>query len=196
MQGISPTLAERIARQAAIKLDESELTAHAVWIAVGELLRKDFDQLRTHLGLADRQIVGVLPKLSARQVESFFKELVTKDRKIARTILDAAFDAADPISTGRRFLDEYHHIAEQLDAIDPRMARTLANATFTVRAPHNKAVELLKHFSDLSSHSANARWLETFSQDLSTGSRRRACGTRVLGTDCAERPPSVDETTR
>ena len=118
---------------------------------MGELLRKDFDQLRTRLGLEDRQIVRVLPKLSARQVESFFKELVTKDRRIARTILNAAFDAADPISTGRRFLDEYHHIAEQLDAIDPRMARTLANATFTARTPHNKAVELLKRFSDLMS---------------------------------------------
>jgi hypothetical protein len=149
MQGISPALAERIARQAAIKLDESELIDHAVWTAVGELLRKDFDRLRAHLGLADRQIVRVLPKLSARQVESFFRELVTKDRRIARTILNAAFDAAEPISTGRRFLDEYHHIAEQLDAIDPRMARTLANATFTARTPHNKAVELLKRFSDL-----------------------------------------------
>jgi hypothetical protein len=149
MRGVSPDLAERIARQAAIKLDESDLTNHAVWTAVGELLRKDFDRLRTHLGLADRQIVRVLPKLSARQVESFFKELVTKDRRIARTILNAAFDAADPISTGRRFLDEYHYITQQLDAIDPRMARTLANATFTARTPHNKAVELLKRFSDL-----------------------------------------------
>jgi len=150
-QGISPALAERIARQAAIKLDESDLANHAVWTAVGQLLRRDLDRLRTRLGLADRQIVRVLPKLSARQVESFFKELVTKDRRIARTILNAAFDAADPISTGRRFLDEYHHIIEQLDAIDPRMARTLANATFTARTPHNKAAELLKRFSDLMS---------------------------------------------
>jgi hypothetical protein len=150
-QVVPPVLAGRIARQAVMKLEEHILTHRAVWSAVGERLRRDIDQLRSDPGLADRQIVCVLPKMSARQVGSFFRELLAKDRKIARTILNAALDAADPIATGRRFLDEYHQVAEHLDAIDPRVARTLANATFTARTPHNKAVELLKRFSDLMS---------------------------------------------
>ena len=54
---------------------------------------------------------------------------------IARTILNVALDAAEPLSAGRRYLVEYRRVAEQLHASDPGVARTLANATFMARLP-------------------------------------------------------------
>ena len=49
-------------------------------------------------------MVVALPKLSAKQIEDFFAELKASDASIARTILNAALDAADPLTTGRRYL--------------------------------------------------------------------------------------------
>ncbi len=130
-QGIPAALAQRIALQLVFKCDVTELADRAVWRAVGQLLKREVARLRTHVGLADRQIVEVLPKLSACQVEDFLEEVRTTDRRIARTILNAAIEAAEPLSTGGRYLAEYRIVVEQLQAIDPRVARTLANATFT-----------------------------------------------------------------
>ena len=53
--------------------------------------------MRNRIGLVDRQIITVLPKLSAGQVERFLEELREADTQIARTILNAAIDAADPL---------------------------------------------------------------------------------------------------
>ena len=44
---------------------------------------------------------------------------------------------------------EYRGVAEQLQAIDPSVARTLANATFTARAPRQKAMAHFKQFAEL-----------------------------------------------
>ncbi len=158
-QGVPIALADRIALQVVFKFDGNELNDRAVWAAMGELLRQEIAQLKTQVGLADPQIVRVLPKLSARRVVVFLKELITTNRRIARTILNAALEAAEPLSAGRRYLEQYCHVAEQLDAIDPRMARTLANATFMAGAPRHKAMELLKRFSkrDDSSPPSNPR---------------------------------------
>lgn len=148
-EGVLARLARRIAFQLVVKFDVTDLEDAAVWHAIGARLRDETDQLRTHLGLVDRQIVVALPKLSADQIEAFLQELEDADPNIARTILNAALDAAQPLSTGRRYLAEYHRVADQLGPIDSGIARTLANATFMARAPSRKAMDHFKHFADL-----------------------------------------------
>jgi hypothetical protein len=139
-------LAQRVAFQLVIKIDLDELRDERIWRAVGAELRDEFARLEQQVGLAERQIVTILPKLSATQIQVFLEELRRADRRIARTVLDAAIDAADPISTGRRYLAEYRLVARQLRAIEPNIARTLANATFTAGMPLGKAMEHLQKF--------------------------------------------------
>ncbi|HUK36519.1 MAG TPA: hypothetical protein VLV86_21530 [Vicinamibacterales bacterium] len=148
-QGLPAALALRMAFQFVSKFADDELGDHAVWRAAGQILRQEVARLQHHLGLAERQIVCVLPKLSARQVEDFLDELRAADRRIARTIFDAAIEAAHPVSTGRRYLAEYRDVEEQLQALDPSVARTLANACFTATAPRRKAMEHFKRFATL-----------------------------------------------
>ena len=156
-QELPAALAQRVAFQFVFKLHDDELGDHAVWRAAGQILRQEMARLEHHLGLGDRQIICVLPKLSARQVEEFLDELVAADRRIARTIFDAAIEAAHPVATGRRYLTEYQAVAQELHAIDPSVARTLANACFKAGAPRRKAME---HFKDF------ARLLKKFENDV------------------------------
>jgi len=151
VQGVMAALAQRVAFQLVFKFTSNELADPALWEAVGCRLAQEAARLKMRVGLADRQIVQVLPKLSARQVEEFFEELETADRKIARTMLNAAVEAADPLSAGRRYLAEYREVVEELQAVDPLAARTLANATFTARAPRRTAAHHFAHFADLMS---------------------------------------------
>jgi len=148
-QELPAELARRVAFQLVLKFGDHELGDHAVWRAAGQILRQEMARLQHHVGLAERQVVCVLPKLSARQVEDFLDELRAADRRIARTIFDAAIEAAHPIATGRRYLAEYRDVAEKLQAIDPSVARTLANACFTATAPRRKAMEHFKRFATL-----------------------------------------------
>jgi hypothetical protein len=149
IRGIPTRLAQRIAFQLVFKFKLSELEDSAVWCAVGDFLREEIERLKTRVGLVDRQIVTVLPKLSACQVEDFLDELRATDRRIARTMLKAALEAAEPLAAGRRYLAEYRSVAEQLKAIDPSVARTLANATFTARIPRKQAMEHYTRFAEL-----------------------------------------------
>jgi len=144
--GVPELLAQRIAFQLVVKADLDELRDEDVRRALAAALCGEIDALKARVGLAERQIVTVLPKLSAQQIEEFLDELTRADRRIARTVLDAAIDAADPIVTGRRYLAEYRLVATQLHAIEPNIARTLANATFTAGMPLGKAMELLQKF--------------------------------------------------
>jgi hypothetical protein len=146
-QGVPRTLARRFAFQIALKCGSGEWGDRTVWIAIGAILREEIVQLKDRAGLSDRQIATILPKLSARQVEVFVEELAQADRAIARTILNAALEAADPLTAGRRFLAEYHSVAGQLEAIDPKVARTIANAAFAARAPREKALDLFGRFA-------------------------------------------------
>jgi len=148
-QDLPRQLAQRIAFQLVFKFRDDELGDHAVWRAIGQILRQEVARLRHHLGLVERQIIRVLPKLSARQVEEFLHELNAADRRIARTIFDAAIEAAQPIATGRRYLAEYQAIVQQLRSIDPTVARTLANACFKAGSPRRKAMEHFKEFARL-----------------------------------------------
>jgi hypothetical protein len=148
-RGVPTALADRMAFQFVAKFRDDELGDHAVWSAVGTILHCETARLRHYLGLAERQIARVLPKLSARQVEDFLDELYASDRRIARTIFDAAIDAATPIATGRRYLTEYRFLAEELEALDPSMARTLANACFAATAPRRKAMAHIRRFAKL-----------------------------------------------
>jgi len=148
-QELPAALAQRMAFQFVFKFRDDELGDHAVWRAAGGILRQETARLRHHVGLGDRQIIKVLPKLSARQVEEFLGELTAADRRIARTIFDAAIEAARPVETGRRYLAEYSAVAQQLHAIDPSVARTLANACFKAGAPRRKAMEHFKRFAKL-----------------------------------------------
>ena len=148
-QDLPGALAQRIAFQFVVKFREDELGDHAVWRAAGQILRQEAARLRHHLGLRESQIIRVLPKLSARQVEEFLNELIAADRRIARTIFDAAIQAAHPVAAGRRFLSEYQSVAQQLQAIDPSIARTLANFCFKAGAPRRQAMEHFKQFARL-----------------------------------------------
>ena len=148
-EGVLPRLAKRIAFQLIFKFDESELGNHTTWRAIGEQVRQETKYLKTNVGLVERQIIVALPKLSARQIEDFLQELTAKDPTIARTVLNVALDAADPLSAGRRYLAQYGHVADQLKLVDPDIARTLANATFMARVPRKKAMHHFKHFADL-----------------------------------------------
>ena len=150
-QGVAAALSDRVAFQLVFKFDASELADRAVWAAIGQILLREAARLRERAGLADRQIVEVLPKLSASGVETFLAELRSTDRRIARTILNAALQAAEPLEAGRRYLSEYRRVAEQLQAIEPSVARTLANASFTASTPRRKAME---HFTQIAKVSA------------------------------------------
>jgi hypothetical protein len=156
-QGVPARLANRVARQLLVKFDVSDLGDRATWTAVGRALRDEMDQLRERMGLVERQMIVALPKLSAIQIEAFLNELRKIDADIARTILNAALDAADPLSAGRHYLAEYHRVAQYREALDAGVARTLANATFMAHAPREKSIRHLKKF---------ARLLEVFRNDV------------------------------
>jgi hypothetical protein len=148
-QGVSTPLARRVALQIALKCESDEWGDRAVWIALGQILGEEVARLRDRTGLSDRQIDTVLPKLSAKQIEEFVAELAQTDRAIARTIFNAALDAADPLTAGRRFLEEYCSVAGELRAIEPGVARTVANAAFSARAPREKAIDLSRRFAEI-----------------------------------------------
>jgi len=148
-RGVPARLAERIARQLVFKFDTTALGDQSTWRAVGELLRREAERLQAQLSLVERQIVVALPKLSAKQIEDLLEELLASDPTIARTVLNVAFDAADPVTAGRRYLAEFHGVVEQFKAVDPGVARTLANATFMAHAPREKAMSHFKRFGDL-----------------------------------------------
>lgn len=119
------------------------------WRALGDLLRRDVERLKNHVGLVERQIIVALPKLSAPQIEDLLEELRASDLTIARTILNAALDAADPPTAARHYLAEFHAVVHELRNIDPGIARTLANATFMAHAPREKAMSHFKRFAHL-----------------------------------------------
>jgi hypothetical protein len=144
--GVPDLLAQRVAFQLVIKLDPDELNDPDSWPSIAVVLCEEMATLIERVGLAERQLITLLPKLSAVQIEQFHDELMRADRRIARTVLDAAIDAADPVLTGRRYLAEYRLVARQLKTIEPTLARTLANATFTAGMPLGKAMEHLQKF--------------------------------------------------
>jgi hypothetical protein len=148
-QGVLPRLATRISLQLVLKFAPRELGDQTTWRAVGEQLHRETEYLKETVGLVERQIVVGLPKLSAAQIDSFLVELNSKNPAIARTILNVALDAAEPLSAGRRYAAQYRRVAGQLKAVDPHIARTLANATFMARVPREKAMDHFKHFADL-----------------------------------------------
>jgi hypothetical protein len=148
-QNLPGRLPTRIARQLMVKCAINQLDDTAVWRAMGQQLHREVKQLRTGIGLVDRQIVVALPKLSPSQIEALLDELLTADSRIARTILNAALDASTPGATARRYLDEFHHVTDELKTINPEIARTVANGTFMASVPHAKAMAHLKAFVEL-----------------------------------------------
>ncbi len=148
-RGVPARLARRIALQLVLKVDVPSLGDRTTWDAVGQRLQREIEQLRQGIGLVDRQIIVALPKLSADQIEGLLHELREEDPQIARTILNAALDAADPVSAARRYLTGFHRVAEDVKTTDARVARTLANATFMAHAPRRKADRHLKQFAAL-----------------------------------------------
>lgn len=148
-EDVPERLATRIALQLVMKFQPRDLGGASTWRGIGQLLRAEIDRLQNQLGLVERQMVVALPKLSAKQIEDFFAELKASDASIARTILNAALDAADPFTTGRRYLAEFHAVVKQLQRLDPGIARTFANATFMAHAPRAKAMAHFERFAQL-----------------------------------------------
>lgn len=147
--GVPQRLADRIAFQLVFKLGPAAVGDRRTWRGLGELLLRDVERLKNHLGLVERQIVVALPKLSAQQIEDLLEELRADDPTIARTILNAALDAADPVSAAGRYLAEFHAVVREFRNIDPGIARTFANATFMARAPRETAMAHFRRFADL-----------------------------------------------
>ena len=147
--GAPQRLADRIAFQLVFKFGPAAVGDRRTWRALGELLRRDVERLKNHVGLVERQIVVALPKLSPQQIENLLEELRAADPTIARTILNSALDAADPVTAARRYLAEYHAVVREFRNIDPGIARTFANATFMAHAPREKAMSHFKRFASL-----------------------------------------------
>jgi hypothetical protein len=126
-QGVVPALAARIARQLVIECDEPHLRRPSTWSALGTLLQRDVERLREQVGLVERQVIVALPKLSAAQIEDLLATLRSQDPRIARTVLNTALDAADPVAAAHRYLKQFHAVADRLRRIDPDIARTFAN---------------------------------------------------------------------
>lgn len=148
-EGIPVVLAERVAFQLALKFRRRDLFDEAEWRAIGRVLRREIDYLKTEVGMSAQRIVAALPKLSAAQIAEFFDELNRADHRIARTILHAAVNTAEPIVIGRRYLAEYRLVVRRLAGLDPTMARTVAAASFSASMPLTKALEHLERFSAL-----------------------------------------------
>jgi hypothetical protein len=148
-EGVPERLAARVALQLVVRFDERDLGNARTWSAIGMTLKRETDRLRNDLGLVERQIVVALPKLSAKQIEDFLEELKTSDESVARTILNAALDAADPLTTGRQYLAQFHAVVKQFQRVDPGIARTFANATFMPHAPRAKALAHFGRFAEL-----------------------------------------------
>ena len=148
-RGVPALLALRISFQLVLKVDVAGLGDCATWDALGQRLRREIERLKSGIRLVDRQIIVALPKLSADHIEKLLHDLRAADPQIARTILNVALDAADPVSAAHRYLAEYHRVAEHVKTTDAGVARTLANATFMAQAPSRKATWHFKQFADL-----------------------------------------------
>ncbi len=148
-RAVWPRLAARIALQLVIKFEEADLGTPSTWRAIGDLVRSDVERLQRDLGLVERQIVVALPKLSGEQIAALLKQLGAVDPTIARTVLNVALDAAEPVAAASRYMDQFHRVAEQLTRIDPGIARTIADATFMARIPVRSAITLFKRFAEV-----------------------------------------------
>jgi hypothetical protein len=156
-EGVPSALAARVGLQLAFKFHRRDLYDEDVWRAIGGVLREDVGRLQRQTRLSLPRIVAALPKLSADQVVAYLDELTSADPRIARTILHAAINASDPLSSGRRYLAEYRLIVRTLRPLDPTMARTVAAATFSAGAPLSKAMEHLQRVRARSSAKELAR---------------------------------------
>ncbi|HKW47485.1 MAG TPA: hypothetical protein VJN70_08565, partial [Gemmatimonadaceae bacterium] len=147
--GVLPQLADRVAFQLVLKIDAVAFGTPTVWTALGHQLRRETEELQLILKLVERQLVVALPKMSADQAKHLYQELQASDPTIARTIFNAALDAAEPVPTARRYLKAFHRVTRELKDLDPSIARTVANATFMAQAPGEKALEHLRQFAAL-----------------------------------------------
>jgi hypothetical protein len=147
-RGVPARLANRIAFQLVLKCEPAHLGSLTTWQAMGDQVHAEMELLR-QIGLVDRQIVVALPKLAATQVEALLEELRVQDPTIARTILNVALDAAEPLPASQRYLREFHRVVAQLKTLDPGIARTIANATFMARMPTRTATVHYRRFAQL-----------------------------------------------
>ena len=148
-EGVLPRLARRVAMQLVVKCEMGSLGQRETWRAVGAQLAQETERLRAGLGLVDRQIMVVLPKLAPAAVEALLDSLTRREPSVARTILNAALDASVPREAAERYLEEYRRVVASLSHVEPNLARTMANATFMARRPTQKAKHHLQHFDQL-----------------------------------------------
>jgi hypothetical protein len=147
--GVLPRLAKRVASQLVVRNAVAALGDLATWRAVGRRLIAETERLRTGLRLVDRQIIVALPKLSPSDIEELLKSLEHREPAIARTILNAALDAAVPREMAERYLTEYRRVVASLSHLERDLARTMANATFMATRPTQKAKQHVRQFEEL-----------------------------------------------
>lgn len=79
MEGVLPRLARRVAMQLVAKCEMGCLGKRETWRAVGAQLSQETERLRAGLGLVDRQIIVVLPKLAPAAVEALLDSLTRRE---------------------------------------------------------------------------------------------------------------------
>src|ERR1051326_1073326 len=147
--GVLRRLSERLALQFVYKFEGTDLGDETTWRAIGQIMREETEEVRKRVGLSDKQIIKLLPKVSAQRIERLFEDLMAANPQVARTMMNAAVDAADPITAARKYLQTYTAIVEQLQELDPTVARTLANAAFKMQQPYKAAMNYLRQFRRL-----------------------------------------------
>jgi hypothetical protein len=87
MEGVLPRLARRVTMQLVVKCEIGSLGERETWRALGAQLVQETERLRAGLGLVDRQIIVVLPKLAPAAIEALLDSLTRREPSVARTIL-------------------------------------------------------------------------------------------------------------
>lgn len=148
-EGVLGRAAVAVATQFVVKLDVPSLGDVPTWRAVGRQLVEETNWLREQLAFVDRQIIIVLPKLSPVAVQELHDWLMEQDRRIARTILNAAISASKPRPMAERYLSSYHAVEAVFAQLEPQIASTMANGTFMATDPIAQAKRHLAEYERL-----------------------------------------------
>ncbi|MFN0135416.1 MAG: hypothetical protein ACKVS9_04775 [Phycisphaerae bacterium] len=148
-EGVLARAAVAVATQFVVKLDVPSLGDVKTWRAVGRQLVEEANWLRETMAFVDRQIIIVLPKLAPMAVQELHGWLMEQDRRIARTILNAAISASVPRAMAERYLSSYHAVEAVFARQEPQIASTMANGTFMATDPIAQATRHLAEYERL-----------------------------------------------
>jgi hypothetical protein len=150
--GVPSTLARRMARQIIFKLGRQEGERHLIWEALSDALLHEMQSLR-EMQLRESQIILILPKMSAADVQALSEQLRREDAEIARTILQEAFSAANPVDSAAVYLANYKQVLAHLEGTAyGEIARMVANASFIAPDPIQQAERCIARYQKVLLH--------------------------------------------